>query len=63
MKTNNQRRQYISTHQINRVAMVITEQWEEVMSIVQKRADSQKEERYTLILQARQHSDLRRRVA
>jgi hypothetical protein len=63
MKTNNQRRQYISTHQINRAAMIITEQWEEVISIVQKRADIHQQERSILIHQAIQSSALQRRVA
>jgi hypothetical protein len=52
MKTNNQRRQYISTHQIDRAAMIITAQWEEVISIVQERADIRHQERRILIHQA-----------
>jgi hypothetical protein len=63
MKTNNQRRQYISTHQIDRAAMIITAQWEEVISIVQERADIRHQERRILIHQAIQSSELQRRIA
>jgi hypothetical protein len=63
MKTNNQRRQHISTHQVNRVTMIIAQQWEEVMSIVQERAERQRQERRVLVHQAIQHSNLRRQAA
>jgi hypothetical protein len=63
MKTNNQRRQHISADQVNRVAMIIAAQWEEVMTTVQKRADIHNQERRILIHQAIQSSELQRRVA
>lgn len=63
MKANNQRRQNISAHQFDRVAMIISAQWDEVMSTVQRRANSHNQERHILIYQAIQSSALRQRVA
>ena len=63
MKANNQRRQHISAHQFDRVTMIIAQQWEEVISIVQRRADSQSQERHILIRQAIKHAELHRQVA
>ena len=63
MKANNQRRQHISAHQFDRVTMIIAQQWEEVMSIVQRRADRQSQERRVLIRQAVQYAESRQQVA
>ncbi len=63
MKASNQRRQHISAHQFDRVTMIITQQWEEVMSTVQKRADSQSQERRVLIRQAIQYAESRQQAA
>ncbi len=63
MKTNNRRCQYISAHQVNRVTMIITEQWEEVMSIVQRRADKHNYEQRILMRQNIQRHHLQRDAA
>ncbi len=58
MKTNNRRRRYISAHQVNRVAMIITEQWEEVTTIVQERTDQHNCEKRILMRQTIQQYQL-----
>jgi hypothetical protein len=39
MKTSTRRRRYISAYQLDRVATILAEQWEEVTLVVQKRAN------------------------
>lgn len=62
MKTSNQRHQYISANQVVRAALIIRQQWKEVMSTAQARANIQNQERRALMHQAIQSADSRRRA-
>jgi hypothetical protein len=62
MRTNKQRR-CISPSQFDRISRILTEQWEEVMSTVQKRSNSRSQERHILLQEAIQYYDQHRNAA
>ncbi len=56
MKISDRKRHYISAVQLQRVNMIITEQWDKVMLIAQKRANAHHQQRLFLLRQVtRQH--------
>jgi hypothetical protein len=56
MKTSHRKRHYISSVQLNRVNMIIVEQWDDVMLAAQKRAAAHHQQRLFVLRQAtRQH--------
>jgi hypothetical protein len=59
MNTSNPRRRCISSQQLTRVNIIIARQWEETISIVQKRAEQHQQ----LILVHRAQQQLQRQAA
>jgi hypothetical protein len=63
MTTNTRRRRYISAYHLDRVAIILAGQWEEVTSVVQKRAKEHHQQQIIALRQTAQQFPQQRHVA